>query len=366
MRLSVLFPEVMAQREREGIRGYDREVSRWRCHIMTASFYEKDVVEIGSPDIREWRRAMAQKNAAGPGEPRKLSKHTINRCQSLLSAVFVDAVEREIRTDNPCTGVKGKRVADETDTKEKWAYLTKEEQDAVAACEGIPLADRLAIRFAIETGLRQGEQCNLELTDLVVDGDDPHVLVRYGSRSKAGKKLPPKSGKKRKVPLTPRGVRVAREWLALLPTFAPENPEGLVFPSVHGRRRHQGKPLGKTGTLKAHLALAGITRRVRWHDLRHTCATNLITGVLGRQWTLAEVQRVMGHSSASVTERYAHMSEDVIAKAARETVEAPAPSLQAEGPELITKHVERVGVLARIARRVTFGVRRVAEMARAA
>lgn len=90
----------------------------------------------------------------------------------------------------------------------------------------------------------------------------------------------------------------------------------------------QGKPLGKSSTFKSYLALVGITRRVRWHDLRHTCATNLVTGALGRKWALTEVQRVMGHSSVTITERYSHVGDDVIAQAARETTtvrQAPQP-----------------------------------------
>jgi len=104
--------------------------------------------------------------------------------------------------------------------------------------------------------------------------------------------------------------------------LAAEVPRSLLFPAPNGGYRQQGKPLGRSDTLKRYLELAGITRRVRWHDLRHTCATNLITGVLGRQWTLAETQRIMGHATSAVTERYSHMSDDVISSAARATVVA--------------------------------------------
>ncbi len=348
MKFLELAEQVLAQRERDGIRGLDRELSRYRCHIATAAFADVEISDIAPPAIREWLREMTQKQTAGHGTPRKLSRQTISRCLSLVSAVFVEAVERELIETNPCIGVKPKKRVDESDTVEKWAYLTLDDQKAIAACGMIPRADRLMIAFAIATGLRQGEQHHLEIKDLVVDGDDPHVLVRYGSRSKAGAKLPPKSGKKRKVPLTPIGVGVSREWLGLLPAYAPENPLGVVFPSPNGRLRHQGKPLGTTGALKRHLASAGITRRVRWHDLRHTCATNLITGVLGRQWTLAEVQRVMGHSSSAVTERYSHMSDDVIADAARATIATESgPVLLVEGPEQVASFVERIAVRAR-------------------
>jgi integrase len=321
-----LLDEVMTQREKDGVRGHDRELSRVRCHIATAHFADKLVTDVTAPDIREWLRWMQDRDTRGTGAVRKLSRQTINRCQSLVSAVFVEAVEREIIAQNICIGVKPKKRVDERDTVEKWAFLTLEEQRAIASCDAIPCADRLIMRFAIGTGLRQGEQHHLELQDLVVDGQEPHVVVRYGSRSKTGKKLPPKSGKKRVVPLFGDGLAAAREWLTLLPSYCSENPEGLVFPTEGGAIRQQGKTLGRSDSFKRRLAAAGITRRVRWHDLRHTCATSLITGLWGRAWTLAEIQRVMGHSSSQVTERYSHLGDDAIKLAARETAIEPMPA----------------------------------------
>jgi integrase len=366
MKFLELAEQVLKQRERDGVRGLDRELSRFRCHIQGATFASKDIAAITSPDIREWLRQMAQKNAEGAGETRKLSRHTINRCQSLVSAVFVEAVERELIQVNPCQGVKAKRRVDESDTKEKWAYLTAGEQAAIAACEAIPRADRLAILFAIATGLRQGEQNHLRLED--VDLDAATIKVCVGSISRDGRALPPKSGKKRTVPLLADGLRILKEWLELLPTFAPSNPLGLVFPTSTGRRRQQGKPLGRSNTLKEYLKLAGITRRVRWHDLRHTCATNLITGVVGRRWSMEEVQVVMGHSSITITQRYAHLGEDALKRAVRETNEATAaandvksaPTLK-EGPRYVREWGWRSGFFARVIRRVAGRARRVVE-----
>lgn len=39
----------------------------------------------------------------------------------------------------------------------------------------------------------------------------------------------------------------------------------------------------------------------------------------GRSWSLEEVREVLGHSELSVTQRYAHLSHDAIAEAARAT-----------------------------------------------
>lgn len=312
MQFLTLLDEVLDQRERDGVRGIDRERSRAKCHIRSAGFAQDDVGKIGSPAIREWLREMAQKEALGPGDKRKLSRQTVNRCQSLVSSVFLEAVERELIDVNPCAGVKPKKRVDESDTKQKWAYLDAAEQRAIAECDAIPRADRLAILFAIATGLRQGEQRHLRLEDVDLDANPPCIKVRVAGRTKDGRALPPKSGKPRDVRLMADGAAVTREWLEMLPTFAPHNPHGLVFPTASGTYRQQGKPLGRSATFRQHLAKVGITRRVRWHDLRHTCATNLI---VIHAWRLELVQKVMGHSSITITQRYAHLTEDAIADA---------------------------------------------------
>ena len=100
---------VMEQREADGVRGVDREWSRFRCHVATAPFADRPITSIAPRDVREWLRIMAEKPAAVPGDPRTLSRHTVKRCQSLLSAVFADALEREIIEVNPALGVKLKK-----------------------------------------------------------------------------------------------------------------------------------------------------------------------------------------------------------------------------------------------------------------
>jgi len=312
--------EVLDQRAEEGIRGIASERNRFALHVGTACFAELPVDEVRSKHVREWLRDMARKDAQDTRGARKICDDTIKRSYALASAVFTAAVEREIIESNPCTGVRVKKRADARATKEKWAFLTLDEQKAIATCEAIPLTDRLAIRFAIATGLRQGEQFHLELADLHTGGPAPHVLVRFGSKN-----LPPKNGKTRKVPLMAEALVAARAWLAELEAFAPHNPERLAFPSSRGTRRSVGKPLGAGGKLKKYLALVGITRRVRWHDLRHTFCSNLVSGVLGRKWSLEEIRPLAGHSSILITQRYSHIAEADLVKAGDETTFAHGP-----------------------------------------
>ena len=126
-----------------------------------------------------------------------------------------------------------------------------------------------------------------------------------------------------------------------MPSYAPRNPEKLAFPGHRGGRRGPGKNfhttriiIDKAGNKKAvkvdvfreHLATAGIVaekrhdgRLPRWHDLRHTCGSSLVAGWWGRGWRLDEVRDLLGHSSITVTERYAHTAPTALRAAADQT-----------------------------------------------
>lgn len=296
--------DVLVRRRQDGVRGIDHEENRFSTHIEGAAFAQRPLDQVTAVDLRDFIREMLAKQAIKRPVGETLSVETVKRVFALVCAVFTDAVERDLLKASPAYGVKIRKRADARSTRERWTYLTLEEQKLVARCAAIPECDRLTIRFAIATGLRQGELYNLHLPDLITGPDTPHVVVRYG---RAG--LPPKSGKMRKVPLFGDGLIAARRWLYVLPEYAPSNPLGLVFPRPDGTVRACGKPFAGDNTFRRYMRAAGITRRVRWHDLRHTFCSNLVTGVLGQTWPLLMVKEMAGHSSVTITERYAHVGQ---------------------------------------------------------
>ena len=162
------------------------------------------------------------------------------------------------------------------------------------------------VAFAIGTGLRQGEQWSLRWAD--VDLNKMELTVRYGSEGQ-----PTKSGKIRRIPL----FGLAKDaFVALLYHVGDAEPKrSVVFPALRGDRRQKGEP----ADWKAWVRAAGITRNVRWHDLRHTCASSLVAGWWGRRWSLYEVKEMLGHASITTTERYAHLADSALKLAARET-----------------------------------------------
>ena len=56
--------------------------------------------------------------------------------------------------------------------------------------------------------------------------------------------------------------------------------------------------------------LAGIERPIRFRDLRHTFASNLVSGSWGPAISLERLAYLMGHSDARATQTYAHLHPD--------------------------------------------------------
>jgi integrase len=189
-----------------------------------------------------------------------------------------------------------------TRTREEFeGVLSPAEQSALLAASyagGGDLGDMVAV--AMGAGLRRRELLSLEGGH--VDVGARQVVIRFGGKGGA----PTKSGKPRRVPLF--GVA----WRALEGRAA---REGVCFPS---RRDGARTKVPRSAFLRA-VQAAGIGRPIRWHDLRHTCATSLLMGWWGKAWTLTEVQAFLGHADQATTERYIHVRPELVFRAAEGT-----------------------------------------------
>ncbi len=90
---------------------------------------------------------------------------------------------------------------------------------------------------------------------------------------------------------------------------------------------YDGDPLAEV-TARRHFhtakALAGITRRFRFHDCRHTFASQLASRGVGPH----VIARALGHTSTRMTDRYARPSEEAMRSivSALETEETNSPA----------------------------------------
>ncbi len=174
----------------------------------------------------------------------------------------------------------------ESEGARKPVFLNPEQVAAVIAAAHVRAAagglnerqGEAVVRLALETGARLGEILALEWEDL-----DGSVL-----RIRTEKHGPDRS------------IKLPESTVLLLRTFRPSVvSQGLMFPS-----RRTGYERESIRRFWQAVRKAANVEHIRFHDLRHTAASEM----LRRGLLLREVQYVLGHASARMTERYAHFA----------------------------------------------------------
>jgi integrase len=159
---------------------------------------------------------------------------------------------------------------------------------------------------AIATGLRQGESLGLKWSD--VDLDRGEIVVRHALQRIDGRPtlVEPKTHRSRRTVGLPtlatealRAQRV-RQLEERLKAGVFWNEEDYVFATQTGLPLH---PSNVTHGFQKTLGRLGL-RRQRLHDLRHCCASLMLSQGL----TLKDVMETLGHSQISLTANtYAHL-----------------------------------------------------------
>ena len=280
-------------RATDGVRDIYNEVNRFNNHIRThATFDTLPLWQIRTSHVKALLKKMSRTH----------SQQTVQHVFRLIRQACDHALENHEIASNPCVGV---RVPKQTTTDDAWTYLQPDEIRALLTCPDLTDEQRDAFGVAIYTGLRLGELKHLHWDDVHLSGGAPTVVVRYSNGGAA------KAGKPGRTPLLPMAIAVFRRMIDR--DHGGVQPSGgLVFPG------HGGKPYSSSwdfgwrsrGKYTGAKDKAGITRPVRFHDLRHTAASALVSGWWdpdGDGWSIEEVCVFMRHSSTKVTQRYAHL-----------------------------------------------------------
>lgn len=159
---------------------------------------------------------------------------------------------------NPCDGV---RVP--SSPKQEMAFLTPDEVEAVAKAIGTRFGT--LVRFAAYTGFRAGEICALRAG--AVDLANRRVTVTASVTEVSGHGLvfsEPKTYERRSVTLP--GFLIEE-----LDDRVTADPRAFVFPATNGGVLHHKTFYRRV--FKPAVRAACLSERVRFHDLRHTCAS---------------------------------------------------------------------------------------------
>lgn len=248
--------------------------SKFRLHLEP-KFGTRRLCDISTRDIQLHHAAIRESHSAS----------TANRHLALLSATFRKAVEWERVDRNPAAGIKQFK-----ENNQQQRFLTSDEIARLyRAMETDPNQTAVAaLKLLLLTGTRREEalQARWEHLDL-----------------EAGQWWLPKtkSGRGRYVALSD----AAKDLLAALPS---RGTSPWVFPGRDG-----DKPLhNPRKTFCRVLAAAGVDH-LRLHDLRHSFASLAVNAGA----TLYEVQALLGHSTAQMTQRYAHLADSGLRRASQ-------------------------------------------------
>jgi len=158
--------------------------------------------------------------------------------------------------------------------------------------EPLAFRDRALLELAYGAGLRVGEWITLAMRDVILDQG---VVRVFG-----------KGSKERLVPIGRPAIGAVAVYLReLRPRLERGGGKGVLFLNA------RGTPLTRMGAwkvLRKYVELAGITKRVTPHTLRHSFATHLLEGGAD----LRAVQDMLGHVDIATTQIYTHVDREYL------------------------------------------------------
>ncbi|HYY78707.1 MAG TPA: tyrosine-type recombinase/integrase [Actinomycetes bacterium] len=248
------------------------------------AFGRATLAGIDTLSVREWVAGLVDQG---------LSPSRVRNAHQVLSQVLAAGVEGGRIARNSAAGVRLPRVV----RREMHFLAARQVEDLAVA---IDPRYGLLVRFAAYTGLRAGELVALRVRHLnLLRG---RCEVAESATEIDGRLVwgTTKTYARRTVHLP----RFLCDQLAGYLAERPHGPDDLVFTAPQGGPLREQKFVA--GFFKPAAARVGLPR-LRFHDLRHTCASLLIA----RGASVKAVQAQLGHASATVTlDRYGHLFPD--------------------------------------------------------
>ena len=247
-------------------------------------------------DIDTNRYEIYLKEPFGKKEPRELVKLDVDRVRiNLLKNKSPQTVKHVLNLltwiinygvkNNLCSGVSF-HIQKPTVNNEKTENLSPEQLtsllSAIEEDPNIPVGNMM--KMALYSGMRRGELFKLKWDDLSFDTG--FIWIRD-----------PKGGKDQKIPMNDMARGVLE---SIVRTKSP-----YVFPGQDGGKR---VTLGRSGTRIREAA--GLPKDFRpMHGLRHAYASMLASSGNVDMYVL---QKLMTHKSPQMTQRYAHLRDEVL------------------------------------------------------
>lgn len=280
----------------EGVRNLSEHSVRAYATDLAAyaAWGRREGVPLRGAGHRDLRRYLAYLTRAG------YSTKTVNRHLSAIRGLYRWLVG-EGRLDADAAAALASPKASRTLPR---TMSDADVAELVASCdEGDPvgLRDRALIELLYATGARISEASRLDLGDL--------------DRSQGQVRLFGKGSKERVVPIYRRALAAIEAYLDRsrpgLAAKARGPQTSALFVSTRGNRMSAD---ALRTAFERRAARAGLDSDVTPHAMRHTFATELLSGGAD----LRSVQELLGHESLSTTQIYTHLSVERLKEATRQ------------------------------------------------
>lgn len=242
-------------------------------------FGRKLLRDITQADIQKYFSLKANK-----------SQSFLNKNRFMLSAIFETAIENDLCARNPVKRIKYASKQKKHDKK----ALTDEQIDLL---EQYAQSERPEVILLLNTGLRRGELCGLQWTD--IDLEVRTLTVNRAIAESGGKCSinPPKFKSYRTIPLNDKALAVLRHQ---------PHKSLWVFPSRSGGFRRPDK---WTDILERFMRDLPLELQCTSHEMRHTYGSFLRRhGV-----DIYTIQQILGHKDINVTAgTYVHADIDAM------------------------------------------------------
>lgn len=271
-RLWLLYQEVNAGKP--SLKG---DISRYHNHLEQR-FASKVVEELTTLDMDNLRASMTRKGLSA-----QTTKHALGQVRRIIRfgvkrglCPMPGSLHFEMpQVDNECT----ESLTDE----QLAAYLKALDDEPDQDAAGL-------LRLALVTGMRRGALLALRWTDCDFERG---IIILQGKSAK--------SGKTSQIPMT----AAARAILGAVERTA----SPFVFPGRNGGQRQDFRRMARRVRDKA-----GLPKDFRpLHGLRHAYASMIISS---GQVDIFALQKLLTHGSPQMTQRYAHLADEALRKAA--------------------------------------------------
>jgi integrase len=255
-----------------------------------------------------------------------LSASTLTLHHTILHSALRKAVRDRLIPVNPAIDLEGKpRRAHGRDDARKHAWTADEARRFLLTAKATGTQPAAFYAVALDSGVRKGELCGLRWSDVDLESGKIRVVQQLLTPGPSPVFGPTKTGKVRTIALSSETVNLLKahkkhQAEVKLANRTVYHDHGLVFAKewsdVRKREECLGQPLQMNNLGQreyATLVKAANVRAIKFHGLRHTCATLLLQAGT----PVHVVSERLGHAKVSMTmEVYAHVLPDMQREAA--------------------------------------------------